>query len=219
METPQTTALRRRSKYSQQRTLVIIVVTLGLLLGGLAGAAVAADAELSPDAGVAEETAQPVGTQEPAGGIVPTDSVTMSQSEPWREPVEESPGELAIMPLIFKVCFGLGLVVMLAWGTVYLLRRTTLGQGMASADSTVRVVDRNWLGPKKAIYLVDISGRTLALGVTEEHISVLSTWEAGEIDLQRPQPTGSFANQFRGILQRRRESTDMTGADVAGAAR
>lgn len=75
---------------------------------------------------------------------------------------------------------GLGLVVLLAWGTVYLLRRTTLGQGMSNGHSAVRVFDRNWLGPQKAIYLVDISGRTLALGVTEDHISVLSSWEEGE---------------------------------------
>ena len=95
-------------------------------------------------------------------------------------------------------------MVVLAWGSVYLLRRTTLGQGMASSTSAVRVLDRNWLGPKKAIYLVDISGRTLALGVTEEHISVLSTWEEGQIELSRPEPRqGSFANQFKAMLHRR----------------
>lgn len=213
METPQTTARERPSKYSRQRMLAIITATLGLLLGGLVGTVFAAEVTDGVNEAMPTES-----TTTPAAEVVAdhvtADSVTMSQSVPWREPADEAPGELALMPLVFKVCFGLGLVVMLAWGTVYLLRRTTLGQGMASTDSAVRVVDRNWLGPKKAIYLVDISGRTLALGVTEEHISVLSTWEPGEIELARPQPAGSFAHQFRGMLQRRQNP-----AEVAGTAR
>lgn len=221
VETPQTRAPWRPSNHNRQRMLAIITATLGLLLGGLAGTAfavevAAADSVVGDSAAAAgdgpAEATEAGATTEVAVDRIMADSVTMSQSVPWTEPADEAPGELALAPLIFKVCFGLGLVVMLAWGTVYLLRRTTLGQGMASTDSAVQVLDRNWLGPKKAIYLVDISGRTLALGVTEEHINVLSTWEAGEIDLARPQPTGSFANQFRGMLQRRRESGDTVGA-------
>lgn len=195
--------------------LAIIAATLGMLLGGLAGAAFA-DPETSP-AAVAHEQNSTAAQADLAAVAAPadpdsdpdTDLVTDLASQSWEEIPEEEAGELALMPQIIKVAFGLALVVLLAWGTVYLLRRTTLGQGMASNNSAVQVIDRNWLGPKKAIYLVDISGRTLALGVTEEHISVLSSWEAGEIDISRPAPQfGTFANQFKGMLQRRRGGSE-----------
>ncbi len=115
--------------------------------------------------------------------------------------------EMSMLPLIAKVIVGLGLVVGLAWGSVWLLRRTTLGQGAVGAGSIVKVVERTWLGPKKAIFLVDISGRTLALGVTDEQISVLSAWEKGEIDVTpAPKATpGAFAIQLKSLLTRGNE--------------
>jgi flagellar biogenesis protein FliO len=198
VETPQTRTLARPSNNRRQRMLAIITATLGLLLGGLVGAAFAEPDSSSTGEALAESPASPVA----AAATAPD-----SGAQPWEQNVEADAesGQLALMPQIIKVGFGLALVVTLAWGTVYLLRRTTLGQGMAGSNSSVQVVDRNWLGPKKAIYLVDISGRTLALGVTEEHISVLSSWEAGEIEIARPTPQpGSFANQFKGMLQRNR---------------
>lgn len=186
--------------------LAIVAATLGMLLGGLAGAAFATQPSPSASAAALEVEDVAVGATEAAPDSATAEPVPVVLTDEllWTENLTEEAGELALLPLIFKVSFGLGLVVLLAWGSVYLLRRTTLGQGMASSTSAVRVLDRNWLGPKKAIYLVDISGRTLALGVTEEHISVLSTWEAGQIELSRPEPRqGSFANQFKAMLHRR----------------
>ncbi len=171
--------------------LAIVAATLGMLLGVLTGAAIATQDLPSPSDSTAAESVPTASADE----LLWTENLTS---------VTEEAGELALWPLIFKVSFGLALVVLLAWGSVYLLRRTTLGQTMASGNSAIRVIDRNWLGPKRAIYLVDISGRTLALGVTEEQISVLSTWEEGQIELARPEPRhGSFANQFKAMLQRR----------------
>ena len=120
----------------------------------------------------------------------------------WAEEAGDG-NEISMFPLIAKVSIGLGLVVALAWGSVWLLRRTTLGQGAVGGSSTVRVMERTWLGPKKAIFLVDIAGRTLALGVTDDQISVLSAWEEGQIDITQPQTTpGVFAVQLKSLLKR-----------------
>ena len=206
VETPQTRTQPRPSYRRRQRMLAIVAATLGMLLGGLAGAAFATQPSPSASAAALEVEDVAVGATEAAPDSATAEPVPVVLTDDllWTENLTEEAGELALLPLIFKVSFGLGLVVLLAWGSVYLLRRTTLGQGMASSTSAVCVLDRNWLGPKKAIYLVDISGRTLALGVTEEHISVLSTWEEGQIELSRPEPRqGSFANQFKAMLHRR----------------
>jgi|TARA_B100000959_G_scaffold287044_1_gene368839 flagellar protein FliO/FliZ len=143
--------------------------------------------------------------------IADTEQASLAGEEPllWTEN-DVAGQEMSMMPLIAKVCMGLGLVVALAWGSVWLLRRTTLGQGAVGVGSVVRVMERTWLGPKKAIFLVDIAGRTLALGVTDEQISVLSSWEEGQIDVAQPTPatTGTFAIQLKSLLKRGHGAND-----------
>jgi flagellar biogenesis protein FliO len=130
------------------------------------------------------------------------DTVFAAETVQW-DP-DQASDEMSMFPLIAKVCIGLGLVVGLAWGSVWLLRRTALGQGAIGAGSLVKVVERTWLGPKKAIFLVDVAGRTLALGVTDEQISVLSAWEEGQIDVSQPAMAGpgNFAIQLKSLLKR-----------------
>jgi|GEM_PF-1645806 len=103
--------------------------------------------------------------------------------------------------IMMKLGLGLGLVVLLAWGAVWLLRRSSLGQQLGGAGQVIRVVERSFLGPKKAIYLVEIGGRILALGVTEENISPLTEWQEGELELKPLQPPAqSFATHFKSVL-------------------
>ena len=66
-----------------------------------------------------------------------------------------------------KLGLGLALVILLAWGAVYLLRPSTVGQQCSGVGKTIRIAERTYLSPKKAIYLVEIGDRTLALGVTD----------------------------------------------------
>lgn len=182
-------------RHRRQRRLTAAAVLAGLLVGISLGAATA-------DLHSGEAPSSPLAAAAPA--VAPAAAPAAPESL-WPLP-ETDPGALPLLPLIAKVTLALGLVVLLAWGTVYLLRRSALGQGGPGPGSTVRVVDRSWLGPKKAIYLVDIAGRTLALGVTEETISVLSSWEEGQIELpsSATQGPGAFAAQLRALLGRAR---------------
>lgn len=130
-------------------------------------------------------------TQAAAAG---TDSLFVASPAPSGEGVP-------YLSLMVKLGLGLGLVILLAWGTVFLLKKSTLGQQFGAGGSNIRVVERFYLGPKKAIYLVEIGGRPLALGVTDEAITALTQWQPGELQLQaRPAGSPSFASQFRAML-------------------
>ena len=110
--------------------------------------------------------------------------------------------EMSYWEVASKLGMGLGLVVVLAWGAVFLLRKSGVGQQFGRIGKTVRIAERTYLSPKKAIYLVEIGDRTLALGVTEENISTLSEWQAGELELvASPVPGGAFATQFKNLLK------------------
>jgi flagellar protein FliO/FliZ len=113
--------------------------------------------------------------------------------------------EFSYLDLISRLGLGLFLVVLLAWVAAVLVRRSGLGQQMGASGGTVRIVDRTFLAPKKAIYLVEVGGRTLALGVTDTQISPLSEWQEGELKIEaKPVPTRGGA-AFRQILDQVRQ--------------
>jgi len=111
--------------------------------------------------------------------------------------------EVSVAGLLLKVGLGLSFVVGLAWGCVFLLKKSSVGQQFAPVTAGIRILERSYLAPKRAVYLVEIGDRTLALGVTEQNISVLSRWAAGQLQLpERHTSDSGFAAQFRSLLER-----------------
>jgi flagellar biosynthetic protein FliO len=105
-----------------------------------------------------------------------------------------------------KLGVALGFVVLLAWATVYLLRKSRIGQQYGATGGSIRVAECVYLGPKKQISLVEIGGRVLALGITEENISLLAEWPAGELELTPPaEPPGPFAIHLKKLIGQMRE--------------
>lgn len=120
-------------------------------------------------------------------------------------------GGVPYLAMMAKLGLGLAVVILLAWGAVFLLRKSAFGQQFGGAGQNIRVVERFYLGPKKAIYLVEIGGRPLALGVTEAAITPLTQWQPGELDLSpRTVSSPSFAAQFRNLIGPQRP-TDQEG--------
>ena len=110
--------------------------------------------------------------------------------------------EVSYWEVASKLGLGLCLVVVLAWGAVFLLRKSAVGQQFGGIGKTIRIAERTYLSPKKAIYLVEIGDRTLALGVTEEQITALSEWSSGELELApAPERGGTFSAQFKNLLK------------------
>lgn len=134
-----------------------------------------------------------------ATGAVSTADTTSAQI-PFALAADEETGD-SIWGVAMRLGFGLSLVVLLAWGAAYLLKKSALGRQLGTDSGAIRIVERAYLGPKKAVYLVEIGGRALALGVTETNIAPLSQWEAGEIELKpREAAPSPFAEQLKNIL-------------------
>ena len=114
---------------------------------------------------------------------------------------EDPLSQVSLVSLATRLGLGLGLVILLAWAIVFVLKKSRLGRQLTSLDSSIRIVERTYLGPKKAVFLVQIGDRTLALGVTDSSISPLSEWGEGELALAgRNATTSSFGTQLKAIL-------------------
>jgi flagellar biosynthetic protein FliO len=185
-----------------------------LWIGRIFGLAVLIWSLATPQGGYADDESQ--GSEAPAfpetlavGSSDKTEEgSTELETADWEETAVESESALAAeemeasyFSVMAKLGLGLGLVILLAWGAVYLLRKTAVGQQLGGAGGMIRVAERVYLGPKKFVCLVEIGGKALALGVTEEHISTLTQWDEGELELP-PDPaiSGAFASQFRSLL-------------------
>lgn len=154
-----------------------------------------------------------------------SDKIEEGSAEPetadWGETAAESESSLAAeemeasyFSVMAKLGFGLGLVVLLAWGAVYLLRKTAVGKQFGGTGGMIRVAERVYLGPKKFVCLVEIGGKALALGVTEEHISTLTQWDEGELEFP-PDPaiSSAFASQFRSLLGQAKDGPSRSSSE------
>lgn len=81
---------------------------------------------------------------------------------------------------LFRMLFGLGIVLVIIAGMVWLLKRTSLGQtGNAGG---LRVVSAIAVGPKERVVLVDVGETRLVLGVAPGHVVRL-------LEMERPDDT------------------------------
>jgi flagellar protein FliO/FliZ len=80
----------------------------------------------------------------------------------------------------FKLLAVLGVVLAMAWATTRFLVPALHARG-GKADGPIRLRATFPLEPKKTLYLVDVGGRTLCVGSTDSGLSVLATFEQGEL--------------------------------------
>ena len=133
-----------------------------------------------------------------------------AEEEPylWREDAEGELGatasvgdeEFSLMAMLSKLGLGLGVVVFLGWAITAVIKRSSIGRQFSSNNGVIQVMERNYLAPKKAIYLVQIGKKVLALGVTDAQIGLLSEWTAGELDFSRTDGSSSFAGHMRSMV-------------------
>ena len=96
----------------------------------------------------------------------------------------------------------LGVVCVLAWGTLRLLA----GRGIGKASGAIRVVARCPLEPRRSVFVIETAGRCFLVGVGDGPMSLLAELEADKLP-RAPETTGL---RFTDVLAR------LLGRDPAG---
>jgi flagellar biosynthetic protein FliO len=106
-----------------------------------------------------------------------------------------------------KMVAALAVVLALMLGCFYVFKKT-LGpkMGFTGKDRLIRVLSSAYLGPKKSIALVEVSGETLVLGIAGEQITLLSKMVSAEDPIPpqrdaREERTPWPARSFEGHLK------------------
>lgn len=124
---------------------------------------------------------------------------------------------VSMFGIILKLGLGLAVVVVLVWGSVAVLRRSSLGKQFSANTGRVRVLERSYLGPKKSICLVRIGQRALAIGVTESNITTLAHLDDEDLPAVPDSLDGdgaTFVSQFRSMLSTRARSERVKEREV-----
>jgi flagellar protein FliO/FliZ len=139
----------------------------------------------------------------------------VNPSDPVNLPADSGP-ERAALPsmagLLFKIVLCLAVIALLTYGLTRLMRKQFRGSG----SSFINVIDQMSLGPNRGVFLTNIAGRVVALGITDHQIVKLLEIEDPSVIEQLNQPpatedeTGGFkssqqtrktADRFHSLIQ------------------
>ncbi len=85
-----------------------------------------------------------------------------------------------IISSILAMVLALGFVLLLAWGTIFLLKKWQDRQMGVTEDGatdwTIRFVRSMPLGQRERVTLIEVRGETLLLGITGGSMTVLQRW-------------------------------------------
>lgn len=92
----------------------------------------------------------------------------------------------------------LGVVCVLAWGTLRLLA----GRGIGKASGAIRVVARCPLEPRRSVFVIETAGRCFLVGVGDGPMSLLAELEPDKLP-KAPEAAGArFADVLARLLGR-----------------
>jgi flagellar biosynthetic protein FliO len=116
-----------------------------------------------------------------------------------------NPGGDSVGWITVRLFSSMALVGGLMAAGLYVYRRWVVRSPLGQRGELIRVVSRNYLGPKESLCLVKVGKELLLLGVTASQISSLHRWEEGAgPDIQGGD--GGFARQMDGMASRLRLS-------------
>ena len=146
----------------------------------------------------------------------PADSSGTPGYAPLQDPVlsEGLPDTYAVLA---RLGLSLLAVIVLICGALLLVRRLSHRGRSGPGRSRIRVLERKFIAPKRAVYVIQVGDRTLAVGVSDTQMSTLAELDPEEtLAAYPPVPTRtepvSFSSLFDSVRSR------FAGADVSGAA-
>ena len=94
---------------------------------------------------------------------------SLKDSRPTGKPIELVPSSMKMFSMLALV---LGVIFLLFFGfKKFVLKNTVFGGG----EKLVNVLGTGFLGPKKNIVLVEVAGEVLVLGMSQDHIALLTS--------------------------------------------
>jgi flagellar protein FliO/FliZ len=109
---------------------------------------------------------------------------------------------LTIMKVMGALILTVGIMLLLAiW-----LRKLGLSRAGLQQGRLISIIDTKMIAPKKYVAVVQVADQTLALGITDQQITILTKLEAGATQIQEsredsPQQT-SFATLLGKVVKR-----------------
>ncbi len=181
------------------RLLPLLLLMAAILLA-VGQPASAADAPPPEGQAVAAAT-QPDSPPEAPQPEPPT-VVTRPEPPPARADIRPTPSlAIATLKAFGALAVVLGLLVLFAAA----LKKLGLSGQSPHGDGLIKVLETRMLAPKKYVAILEIAGQTLAVGITDQQISLLTRLEPDEnllaLARQRP-PASRFASLLSGALNK-----------------
>jgi flagellar protein FliO/FliZ len=114
----------------------------------------------------------------------------------------------SMLTAFFKMFLMLGLVLGLIYLTVWVMRKASPKMMRVSPNGAIKILAMNYLGPKKALYLVEVVGRVLLIGMTDNNINTLAEFDDPEeianiqARVERTNAPSPFSNFFASHLKK-----------------
>lgn len=113
-------------------------------------------------------------------GTLPCLGQDTNEEKTWEYKEPDAPPPPNLFWISLRMIFSLFVVIALIFLFVFILKRINPRRGIVDNQRPVQLLFQEPLGQKRSISLVKVLDRVLVLGVTNTHISYLSTLENDE---------------------------------------
>ncbi|MDH5297663.1 MAG: flagellar biosynthetic protein FliO [Desulfobulbaceae bacterium] len=102
-------------------------------------------------------------------------------TKPHPSPAEDLRDTASLAAAVVKAFGALALVIGLLLLLSAGLKRLGLGGQSLGGTSLIRILDTRMIAPKKYVAVLDIAGQSLAVGITDQQITLLTRLEEGDV--------------------------------------
>ncbi len=111
-----------------------------------------------------------------------------------------------VWPALIKLVLALGLILVIIYGSVWLMKRFSLGKVVGNSE-LISVVDKRFLAPKQAVYLLKVGKQHLLVGSSEAGLTKIAALTSEDLE-EKPLPPGTApaSSKFNRVLRQARNS-------------
>jgi len=133
-------------------------------------------------------------------------NIRISRLLPWAAAVPRlAAAEAARTPelgaTLLQMLFGLGVVLLLLFASLYLLKRLTAPRGAAAG--LLRVVAATAVGTRERVVVLEVGDTWLVLGVTATNVTPLTQLPRSQVPAPTAPPGKDFGGWLKQVMDRR----------------